>query len=370
MQKSLSAETRRNLLICLFVLGIFAAFAVVPFRFHSQAGNKNAPDTAKSGNRADGLENYDIRADKSAGDKLTSFRRAQNKSAAAVADIRDEIVRGEEKLRAKVPNLKIEYNRATLTPEIIAPDIKKGRAFLTAPGAVEQSRAEKLRGFVRQNDGLIGLKSAQTDDLRVTADYSNPDGNLSFARLEQYINDIPVFNAEAKAGFTKKGEIIRVVNSLAPGLEPAGISADFGDPANAVQAAASAVNHSIDPSDLRRPKSLSDDKKVAFGEGDWATTAEKMYFPVEPGVARPAWRVLMWDAQSAFYIVVDAETGTMLWRKNISEDQTQPATYSVYANPNAMINVADSPTPLTPGPTNPTLGLQGTMINRTEVTFV
>jgi hypothetical protein len=370
MQKSLSAETRRNLLFCLFVLGFFAAFAVIPFQFHLRAGDKTAADAAKTGSRAAGLENYDIRADKSAGDKLRGFRRSQNKSAAAVADIRDEIVSGEEKLRSKVPNLKIEYNRATLTPEIIAPDVKKGRAFLTKSGAVEQTRAEKLRGFIRQNDGLIGLKSAQTDDLRVTADYVNPDGNLSFARLEQYINDIPVFNAEVKAGFTKKGEMIRVVNSLAPGLEPASVSADFGDPASAVKSAARAVAHNIDLSDLTTPKSLSDDKKIAFGEGDWATTAEKMYFPLEPGVAVPAWRVLIWEAQSAFYIVVDAETGTMLWRKNISEDQTQPATYGVYANPNAMINVADSPTPLTPGPASPLLGLQGTMINRTDVTLV
>ena len=76
-----------------------------------------------------------------------------------------------------------------------------------------------------------------------------------------------------------------------------------------------------------------------------------MYFPTEPGVAVPAWRVLIWQPVNAYYVIVDAETGTMLWRKNITEDQTQSATYSVYANPNAMINVADNPFPLTPGPT-------------------
>jgi hypothetical protein len=369
MQKSLSAETRRNLLFCLFVFGLFTAFAVVPYRFHSQAGSQD--ERAKAANRGDALKNYDIRADKSAGDKIVKFRRIQNKSAAAVADIRDDFVAGEEKLRVKVPNLKVEYNRETVAPEVIAPDVKKGRAFLTEPSAIEQSRADKLRGFIRQNDSLIGFKSARTEDLRVTADYVNPDGNLSFARLTQHINDIPVFNAEVKAGFTKKGEIVRVVNSLAPGVETANVSTDFGDPANAVKAAADAVNHDLNPSDLTQAKSLSgDDKKIAFGTGDWATTAEKMYFPVEPGVAIPAWRVLIWEAQSAFYVIVDAETSTMLWRKNITEDQTQPATYSIYANPNAMINVADSPSPLTPGPDNPALGTQGTPINRTEVTLV
>jgi hypothetical protein len=370
MQKSLSIETRRNLLFCLFVFCLFAAFAVIPYRFHSQAGNNN--ESAKAASRDEELKNYDIRADKNAGDKIANFRRAQNKSAAAIADVRDDFAAGEEKLKAQVPNLKVEYNRETRAPEVIAPDVKKGRAFLTkASSAIEQSRAEMLRTFVRQNDSLIGFKSNRTDDLRVTADYVNPDGNLSFARLEQHINDIPVFNAEVKAGFTKKGEIIRIINSLAPGLETANVSTDFGDPANAVKAAANAINHDLNPSDLMQTKSLSgDDKKIAFGTGDWATTAEKMYFPIEAGVAVPAWRVLIWEAQNAYYVIVDAETGTMLWRKNITEDQTQPATYSIYSNPNAMINVADSPSPLTPGPNSPALGLQGTLINRTEVTLV
>lgn len=59
----------------------------------------------------------------------------------------------------------------------------------------------------------------------------------------------------------------------------------------------------------------SDDLKIVFGEGDWATVAEKIYFPTEPNVARTAWRVLIWGKVSAFYVIVDAETGVLLWRK-------------------------------------------------------
>src|SRR5205085_1928097 len=80
---------------------------------------------------------------------------------------------------------------------------------------------------------------------------------------------------------------------------------------------------------------------------------DKIYFPTEPGVAVPAWRILIWQPVNAYYVIVDAANGTMLWRKNIVEDQSQSATYQVYTNPNAMINGADSPAPLTPGPTSP-----------------
>jgi hypothetical protein len=86
-------------------------------------------------------------------------------------------------------------------------------------------------------------------------------------------------------------------------------------------------------------------------------------------VARPAWRVLIWQPVNAFYVIVDAETGAMLWRKNITEDQTQAATYSVYVNPNAMINVADNPFPMTPGPVTLS-GAQGAPIPRTSITKI
>jgi hypothetical protein len=95
-----------------------------------------------------------------------------------------------------------------------------------------------------------------------------------------------------------------------------------------------------------------------------------MYFPTEVGVAVPAWRVLIWQPVNAYYIIVDTETGTMLWRKNITEDQTQSATYEVYDNTNAYTKFAESPAPLTPGPISPALGTQGALLNRTNVTLI
>ena len=163
--------------------------------------------------------------------------------------------------------------------------------------------------------------------------------------------------------------MIRVINNLAPGLDYGSLSNDFRDPVDAVRAAFGHINSEPTKFDIERNEAVSTDLKVTFGNGDGATTAEKMYFPTEPGVARAAWRVLIWQPVNAFYVIVDAETGTMLWRKNITEDQTQSATYSVYANPNAMINVADNPFPLTPGPTAPN-GTQGAAIARTPITKI
>ena len=80
--------------------------------------------------------------------------------------------------------------------------------------------------------------------------------------------------------------------------------------------------------------------------------------------------VLIWEPVNAYYVIVDANTGTMLWRKNITEDQTQSATYNVYNNVNAFMRAADSPAALSPGPLDPTLGTQAPLGTRTNVTLI
>ncbi len=369
MQEKSKAEGRNPILLCTVILGLMAALVIVPYQFSSSAGGKQVKKglSQKTESHEEGLENYDIRADKSAVEKIAGFRQAQGKGADLVADIRSEFVSGESVLRSKVPTLKVEYNLDIRTPEVIAPDVKQGRAFLTGNSGAK--RPDILRNFVKENNSLIGVSDGQADSLKVTADYTNPDGNLSFAHLEQFINDVPVFRGEVKAGFTKSGEMIRVINNLAPGLDYGSLSNDFRSSLDAVRAAAGYINLDSGKLDLRQNDAASDNLKTTFGTGDSATTAEKMYFPTEPGVAVPAWRVLIWQPVNAYYIIVDAETGTMLWRKNITEDQTTSATYNVYANPNAMINVADNPFPMTPGPISPN-GTQGAAISRTNITRI
>jgi len=369
MKKIENTGVRNPLLLCLFILGLMTALVYVPYQFNSSASGKQVKKglLQRTESHEEGLKNYDIRADKSAYEKIAGFRQSQNRDAAIVADIRNDFVSGESALRSKVPTLKIEYNSDIRTPEVIAPDVKQGRAFLTNVSG--EKRADILRNFVKENNALIGVSDSQADNLKVTADYTNPDGNLSFAHLEQFINGIPVFRGEVKAGFTKRGEMIRVINNLAPGLDYNSLSSDFRNPVDAIKAAAGYI--SLDANQLITTPNSKDstDLKTVFGEGDFANTAEKMYFPTEPGVAIPAWRVLIWQPVNAYYVIVDAETGTMLWRKNLTEDQTQSATYNVYRNSNAMIDVADNPFPMTPGPTSLT-GAQGAAINRTMMTLI
>lgn len=368
---SKSTETRLGLLVSFVVLALVAALAVIPTQFDWEVSSQGKGLTQRTESHVEGLENYDIREQQKSPEveqALLKYRDSAGKSASFVADVRDGFARGEESLKTRVPSLAVEYNSDIRIPEVIGPDVKQGVNFLTGPAA--GSRVDMLRNFAKQNSELIGVNDEQVNQLKVTADYTNPDGVLSFVHLEQQIDGVPVFRGEIKAGFTKSNEIIRVINNLAPGVEYNSVSKSFGDPLQAVTHAARHINVDVSTLDLSVNESASSDNKTVFGRGDWATTAERMYFPTEPGVVVPAHRVLIWQPVNAFYVIVDANTGTMLWRKNITEDQTQAATYQVYRNTPAMIDVADSPAPLSPGPIDPALGTQGALLTRANVTRI
>ena len=373
MQKKPTTGVRNSLLFCSLILGLAAALIIVPTQFRSEAGGKQVKKglVQKTVSQEEGLENYDIRSDKAAFGKIDGFRQSINKDAVAVADIRSGFTRGEDELRSRIPTVKFEYNQDIQIPEVITPDVWRSNIeWLTPASSLKHS--EILRNFIKENNSLVGVSIAQADGLRVTADYTNPDGNLSYAHLEQSINGIPVFRGEIKAGFTKDGRVIRVINNLAPGLDYGSLSSDFGDPLNAVRSAAGYINYQLKPIDTTVNTAASNDLKTTFGTGDGATTAEKMYFPTEPGVAVPAWRVLIWEPVNAYYVIVDANTGTMLWRKNISADQTQSSTYNVYANTSSLSSSLDSPAPASPGPLDPTVTtpFQAPLAARTNVTLI
>ena len=371
MQNSFFAGTRGGLLLTLFILALVTALVLVPTQFRSEAGATGEGLFQRTVSSNPSLPNFDIRVDKTeeTAEFFSNVRASVGKDASVVADLKDSFVRGEEALRTRLPNVKFEYNDTLRRPEVVTPDVWKDQMeWLTAPSTTK--RSEILRNFIRENNELIGVNDAQANALKVTADYTNPNGYMSFAHLEQFINDIPVFNGEIKAGFTKDGKMIRVLNNVAPGLNYDELSTDFRNPTDAVRAAYRYINVTPTEAELTANQGASTKLKTIYGNGDWATQAEKMYFPTEPGFAVPAWRVLIWQPVNAFYVIVDAQTGTMLWRKNVTEDQTQSATYQVYRNTNAFIGSADNPAPLSPGPVDPTTGGQGAMITRTTHTLI
>ena len=347
-------------------LGLFALFMAVSQQFRSQAvGGSNQKSISGDGitrSHNPALENYDIRLDKSveASESRAAFRQGAAKDELELGIAQAQVESAISDLRGRVPDLVIEYSPDLNAPEVIGIDVLK-RTFLTGPSGIKHD--PMVRGFIQQNKSLYGLTAEQINGLRTVADYTNPDGNLSFVDLQQRINGIEVFRGEVRAMITKQGEIARMINNLAPGLDYGRISKDFGRPEDAVFAAARHLNYIATLDDVRQIETKFDGNMFEFDRGQFAdpTTAERMYFPIESGIAVPAWRVLIWEPVAAYYVVVDTE-GRMLWRKNITDDQTQAATYNVYDS--------DGPAPLSPSTALPGTSFQAPGVARVNFTLI
>ena len=214
-------EARGSVLAIFCVLVAVIALLLVPF-FSKSAAAKKPGRLDKTTDPKTAVENYDIRENPEKGTEfaLAAFRQVAGKGVAAADEIRNGFARGESDLRSRVPNLKVEYNSDIRTPEVIGPDVWNGRTFLTRPAFAKGGKhSDILINFLKENNSLVGTTTEQIDSLKVAADYTNPDGNLSFVELDQEINGIPVFRGGVKAGFTRNGEMIRVINNLAPGLD-------------------------------------------------------------------------------------------------------------------------------------------------------
>ena len=365
MQTSAFSSPAFRALAMLFVVTfLVVSVSVVPGYFGIKAESSPSQSTSREDR---GLPNFDIR-DNDDPDALAQVRSSAGLTGREASTSREEFANGEAALRARMPDVQIERSKKLGNAGVISPNVGNDEhRLLSGPGGAD--RGQRLRSFLKENRGLFGLKKGQEDELEVAADYSNPDGDLSFARLEQKVGGVPVFAGEVKAGFNRNGEMIRVVNDLAPGLDYNGLSPDFGNPADAVRNAAGHVGHKFSDNDLIEDRDRSNGNKAVFGKGEWPTTAEKFYFPTEDGVAVPAWRVLIWEPVDAYYVIVDAAGGRMLWRKNITEEQSQPITLNVYRNTASFLDVADSPAPGTPGPNSPD-GTQSPVTTRQDVTLI
>ena len=200
----------RTLLVLTVITGLVVTLAILPFSFASNSAS------AKSVER--GLPNFDVRLqhDDRSAQVLSSIRDRTGKNASTVAALRSEIANGESSLRSRMPGVVVEYNDRLGSAEVITPNVWDDTAeLLSAPASGD--RVQTLRNFIKDVPGLVGLDARQVDDLAITADYVNPDGNLSFAHLEQQINGVPVFAGEVKAGFNAQGQMVRVINNAAPG---------------------------------------------------------------------------------------------------------------------------------------------------------
>lgn len=252
-------------------------------------------------------------------------------------------------LRDELPGIDVSIGRLGAAEVVSA---MPGTPML-APASGD--RVATLRAFVRGHAPAYGISADQADALVVVADEMNPAGNLAWVELEQRVNGIPVFQGYLRGAFTAKGDLARTSGLLATGLTGALPTTPSLSAADAVGIAAASVQL---PAGTGLVEKEQRDGRVVFERGALADEprAWLVYYPLAAGVARLAWVAEVAGNPLAFMIVVDAETGSVLFRKNLTDFQTQSATYNFYPS--------DSPAPASPSTALPGDGFNALLVPR------
>lgn len=317
------------------------------------------------------LENFDLRDAKSDSAKgssvaiIAAYRARQFTAgrAAATRAVVDAMGPARAELARRVPALHFELNRFGHAPEIVG--VTGADSFLTPVPEGATPRETVARDFLVANASLYGLTADQAGRLVKFSDYANPAGNLSWVGFRQEVSGVPVFQGEVLAAFTARGELARTTGNLAAAVDESTLSTTPAlSPAQAATFAAAAINRTVTAEKfaVRPIDPAVRVTTLAPGPFTQEIKTELVYFPVEPGVLTLAYSMVLWEKVYAYYILVDANDGTLLWRKCITAHQTQPATYNVYTD--------DSPGPLSPTNALPGSGIQGAGIARTDVTLI
>ena len=328
------------------------------------------------------LENIDSRKN---GDKETQgkFEARRQRNAERFGDKHASVVKNLSLARAAfkdvTPGVEIEVDEQTQAPQVVR---ARGSQRLAKKARGRLSGESLVRDFLGRNARLYGLTTRQVEKLKKISEYKNPEGNLSWIDLKQELDGLPVFQAELRAAFDADGNLFQTVSTLVPGLNDDEESGRKGGAASMkalpepTLSAAQAVAHgaaslgiTVNPNELTVKEQDSDGHVVILNAGPFANDikVELQYFPMKAGEVTLAWSMILYQDEPAYYTFVDAESGDLLWRKNLVNDQTQTATYVVYSS--------DSPAPLTPLPLSELLTatvptIQGAAVPRTSFTLI
>jgi len=307
--------------------------------------------------------NFDVRDDHEKSSLLVKERhldRHGQKQKEKKDKVQQAMKKAEKKLEREIAGLEVKLSERTGGVEKVG--VAHGRGKLTHGGG--GNREHTLRKFLQDNAELFGLERNEVAHLVKDADYANPAGNLGWVRLQKKIKGRGVFRGELQAAFSASGELVAVTGELPAAIDDADAKDEpLVSAAAAIAVAAASVGLAVSPADLQLKESAGNTR--IFGGGPFIddTKVELQYFPLDVGAVELAYSMVLWIGENeAYSFVVGAEVPDVLFRKNIVDDQTQPATYRVYD--------ADSPAPLSPSTATPGSGIQGAGIARSLFTLV
>jgi uncharacterized repeat protein (TIGR01451 family) len=262
------------------------------------------------------------------------------------------------KLRGTMPGLEVMLSNLTGGPESVSN--KSGALSAAAAGRNE----DIVRDFLGKNGDLYGLSAADLADLVVVGDSPGGTSGLRMLRMEQQIDGRPVFQSETRFLIDRDGRLVKTVGLMVPNaraLAARNKPASLLSPVEALTSLLTASGKSANPAAFT--VASEEAGRIQLAENDdfvaGPITAREILFPLAPGLLVRAWSLVVFTSgDQDWYAVVDAETGDLLWRKDIRDHASaQDARFRVYVQADG-VTPADSPAPQSPNTVAPGSGMQ------------
>ena len=354
---SLSVARRRILFVALVALALLALASLPPSHTKSVKA-QNAKEQK--------LGNFDVRVN--GGRALAALVQDRVAARAKAQDSLVSMRTAANQLRLSAPDVVVKTSREMGGTEMV--ESKTGALTAPAPG---QDGMAIVRRFLRAQAGVYGLQPSEVDQLRFIGESVSPKSSLRMVRFEQVVNGIPVFQSETRAILDRQGRLIRTLGALVPKSDLAEPLVNLASPEQSLASAMATVGLTLNVSAMSSKKqdpagnrlSVTANHPKISGPAD----SHLVYFPLAPGTLIPAWSHIVFtrDAHD-WYMLVDARTGALLWRKNIRADaSTQDARFNVYVQGDGK-TPSENPAPATSVVT-PGSGTQFPGIARTTVSM-
>jgi uncharacterized repeat protein (TIGR01451 family) len=295
-----------------------------------------------------------------------SYRRAaaarSGAAAAGLAEARRhtaELLAAAVQLRKALPGLELRFSGLTGAPEVV-----RARSGSLTPSAPGRGSEEVVRDFLRRNGALYGLSEADLADLVVLGDSPGGSSGLRMLRMEQQIDGRPIFQSETRFLLDRDGRLLESLGRMVPharAFAPKLEAARLLTPAEAVSRLLTDAGEAAHPEDFA--VQAQDTGRIELSEHNGfvagPVAARQVLFPLAPGLLVPAWSLVVFtEGEQDWYAMVDAQTGDVLWRKNIRNSlSAQDARFRVYVQADG-VTPADSPAPASPNSAVPGGGTQ------------
>lgn len=379
---SLTTLPRRTLILGLAAVAIAATIALPLARSvgaggfaRSRNGAQRTPTKGKGislgqqqGNKEKVFPNVDIRVTEP-GEILKLVGVGAPGIANRLGAQRTTISQGLSALREKAPGADVRLSPLTGGVEVLR---SKTGPISEATGS---DGVALVRDFISKNAGLFGLKRSDVSNLRYLGESVSRGSGLRMVRVEQVVNGRSVFQSETRFILNRDGQLVHATGALIPDATATAQRETEAliSPQEALASSMALVGINLDAANAA-VRSGEDANQVEVDanneEISGPVTSKLVYFPIAPGILTLAYsQIVFTDGNADWYSIVDAQSGKLLWRKNMRANvSTHDARFRVYVQADGT-TPADSPAPFSPSTATVGSGTQGTAISPTIVSM-